>query len=86
MLAIASGRGAAGAESVAMLTTGSLAPAFWIGVVGIGLVLPLAIDVVKARSAHPSDTGEAIGQTGVVIGGFMLRFVVVSAGVMMILF
>ncbi len=85
LLVIASGRGAAGAESVAMLTTGSLAPAFWIGVVGIGLVLPLAIDLFNMRSTKSEASGEALAQTGVVVGGFLLRFVVVSAGVMMVL-
>lgn len=86
MLFIAVGKGAAGAESVAMITTGALAPAFWIGVIGIGLVLPLGLDLVKARQSNPSDSGEALAQTGVVVGGFMLRFVVVLAGVTMMLF
>lgn len=101
MLFIASGKGAAGAESVSMITSGSLAPAFWVGIIGIGLVLPLVMDVLAARSskqgsaavkasasgqAAQSITSEAIGQVGVVIGGFLLRFVVVMAGVTMILF
>ncbi len=92
MLVIASGKGAAGAESVAMITTGSLAIPFWLGIVTIGLLMPLVIDALAARKpkVEKAHTGvaidEAVAQSGVVVGGFMLRFVVVMAGVTMILF
>lgn len=89
MLFVAQSRGAAGAESVNMIVSGSLAVPFWLGIICIGLVAPLVLDIVSSRMSHGSSTArttEAVSQTGVVIGGFLLRFVVVAAGVTMILF
>ena len=92
MLAIAAGKGAAGAASVSTIMSGSLAVPFWLGIIVIGLLMPLAIDVLEARkpktrsASHGLPVGEAIAQSGVVVGGFLLRFVVVMAGVTMILF
>ena len=85
MLVIASGKGAAGAESVSMIMTGSLAVPFWLGIVCIGLLMPLVLDVVSSRKAGQGVAGEAVAQSGVVVGGFLLRLVVVLAGVPMIL-
>ena len=89
LLVVAASKGNAGAVSVEMILSGSLAPAFWIGIVGIGLLIPLVIDLVMARSSNHSSSHamavEAAGQLGVVIGGFTLRLVVVLAGVAMIL-
>ena len=88
-LGMAMAKGNAGAVSANMILTGSLAPAFWGGIVLLGLVLPLVIDVAVGRmSDHTSPramTTEAVGQVGVVVGGFALRMVVVLAGVSMIL-
>lgn len=91
MLFIAAAKGGAGADSVAMITSGALAVPFWLGVVALGLLMPLAMDAAQALKkgeTHNSGVpmGEAIAQSGVVIGGFLLRLVVVMAGVTMLLF
>lgn len=46
----------AGGISFAVLTTGALAPLFWMGFCGIGLALPLVVD---GASAHASVEGSA---------------------------
>ena len=86
MLVIASSKGEAGAMSVQMITSGSLAVPFWLGVVAIGLLMPLVLDAISARRSSGGMAGEAVAQGGVVVGGFLLRLVVVMAGVTMILF
>ena len=90
MLYIASGKGEAGAESVAMITTGSLSLPFWLGIIGIGLLVPLVLDALASRKTQTKHEGipigEVVAQSGVVVGGFLLRLVVVLAGVTMILF
>jgi len=91
MLVIVSSAGIAGAASVAMIVSGSLAPAFWIGIVGFGLVIPLCIEVATVLCRkHPSSEGAAValdfvGQAGVVVGGFLLRYVVITAAVIVVL-
>ncbi|MBQ9022109.1 MAG: polysulfide reductase NrfD [Eggerthellaceae bacterium] len=90
MLFIAVGKGAAGAASVEMILSGQYAVLFWLGLIGIGLVLPLALDVFTAGTANDHKAGalavEASGHACVLVGGFLLRFIVVMAGVTMILF
>ncbi len=63
--------GSAGAP----LTSGSLAPLFWGGLVVVGLLVPLALDVVgsKARAVG------AFAAVLILVGGFILRYVVVMA-------
>ncbi|AHF07211.1 NrfD/PsrC family molybdoenzyme membrane anchor subunit [Desulfitobacterium metallireducens] len=104
-----SGRhGAVGIESAKMILAGSLALPFWILLVGVGLVIPLAVFMmnykklskfkvkvpVKFEVATASSQAEHSGahveeidcsrslltvDTGVIIGGFILRFVVIFA-------
>jgi len=70
-----------------ILPGGELAAMFWIGVVGIGLLLPVLIElryVVPTLLYHqpyaiPRGT-EMIVCSVVLIGGFMLRYVIVIAG------
>lgn len=83
---------AAAAQSSAMLTSGVLAPYFWIMVVACGLVLPLVMAIAglvlhrKAASPfgstwrHASTAMMAIGAVGALIGGCELRFLILAAG------
>jgi formate-dependent nitrite reductase membrane component NrfD len=50
---------------------------FWVGVVGLGIVLPLLIQslAVTRRIAHTS-----LAPVLVILGGLALRFVIVYAG------
>ncbi len=70
-----------------ILPGGELATMFWVGVVGIGLLLPVLIEiryVVPTLLYHqPYAIPRGIEMTVctvVLIGGFMLRYVVVIAG------
>ncbi|MBL6935666.1 MAG: polysulfide reductase NrfD [Alphaproteobacteria bacterium] len=74
------------AISVIMLG-GSLAVPFWIGVVAIGLILPALAELyyvvpklVYHREFAVPRSIELIVPAAVIVGGFMLRYVVVIAG------
>ena len=85
---------AAGSASTAALVAGAYAPAFWIGLVAVGLIVPLVLEIAAVRkggnASVPADgTACASGATArwaplaasacVVIGGFMLRYLIVMA-------
>jgi formate-dependent nitrite reductase membrane component NrfD len=57
------------------LTGGHYAPLFWGGLVGLGLVLPLLLDVVASRARLVG----AVAAVLVLVGGFVLRYVVVMS-------
>src|SRR5262245_57179515 len=59
-------------SAAAPLTSGHLAPLFWGGLVVLGLVIPLVIDLMGARRV-PAIVPAVL----VLIGGFILRYVVV---------
>ena len=76
----------AGWNSVMSLLVGGYAPLFWIGLVLIGLVLPTALETwllffspkefEESRKAHWIS---AASDAGVLVGGFLLRYLVVVA-------
>lgn len=72
----------AAAATVAALVSGSYAPLFWVGLVGIGLVVPFALQLVSLRggSEAPAWMGYVIWAC-VLVGGFVLRYLVVVAAV-----
>lgn len=57
------------------LTSGPFAPLFWGGLVGIGLVVPLVLDVVGQRVKVVA----ALAAVLVLVGGFVLRYVVLMS-------
>jgi formate-dependent nitrite reductase membrane component NrfD len=57
------------------LTTGHFAPLFWGGLVGVGLIIPLALDLV----GHRLKVMGAVSAVLVLVGGFVLRYVVVMS-------
>ncbi|WP_378953961.1 NrfD/PsrC family molybdoenzyme membrane anchor subunit [Pelosinus sp. sgz500959] len=93
----------AGAQSVAKLMNGSLAPMFWLGLMGLGLGLPIAIEIYElvytnkmaasmalasSGSGCASTEGQYSGirmlvaaETFVLTGGFILRYLILAAGV-----
>ncbi len=83
---VASGQ-PAGAASVESILKGSFAPAFWIGLVAIGLVLPTAIAFTRkskaaVQGAGAEKTGMLVASEAcVLVGGFALRAIVVMAAV-----
>jgi formate-dependent nitrite reductase membrane component NrfD len=57
------------------LIGGHYAPLFWGGLVGLGLILPLVLDVVASRTRIVG----AVAALLVLIGGFVLRYVMVMS-------
>ena len=64
-------------QAVELLFGGPFTALFWVGVVGLGILVPLFIQslAVKHRVAHT-----AVAPLLVLAGGLMLRFVIVYAG------
>ena len=85
MLVIVSAGSVEGAASVYSLVAGQDAPAFWGGIVLLGLVAPFLIEgypVFIAKRVETSTTSmvvSVIGEAGVLVGGFMLRLLVILA-------
>ena len=85
MLIIVSAGSPEGAASVQSLVAGQYAPAFWGGIVLLGLVAPFLIEgypVFIAKRVETSTTSmvvSVIGEAGVLVGGFMLRLLVILA-------
>jgi formate-dependent nitrite reductase membrane component NrfD len=61
--------------AAAPLTSGHYAPLFWGGLVGIGLVVPFVLDFV----GHRARAVGALAAVLVLIGGFVLRYVVLMS-------
>lgn len=64
-------------EAAQMLLSGSFAPVFWVFVVGIGIIIPLIIQLfaVNHKIQHTP-----VAPIMVIAGGLILRFVIVNAG------
>jgi protein NrfD len=64
-------------EAAMLVLTGPYAPAFWVFVIGLGIVVPLFLQslAVRHRIAHTP-----VAPILVVAGGLALRFVIVAAG------
>ncbi|WP_080801908.1 NrfD/PsrC family molybdoenzyme membrane anchor subunit [Arabiibacter massiliensis] len=83
MLLIVSAGSVEGAASVHSLVAGLYAPAFWGGIVLLGLVVPFMIEgypVFIAKRVETSTTSlvvSVIGEAGVLVGGFLLRLLVI---------
>ena len=72
--------GAAGAASVANLVSGPYAVAFWLGFVVIGLAVPFVLEFMSRRGSQ-SKALPVAGEACVLVGGFMLRYLVIMAAV-----
>lgn len=72
--------GAAGAASVANLVSGPYAVAFWLGFVVIGLAVPFVLELMSHRGSQSKALPMA-GEACVLVGGFMLRYLVIMAAV-----
>jgi protein NrfD len=86
MLADARTSTASAAAAIMLLTHGAYGWAFWCGVVGFGLLLPLGLETAELTSdTHGSGRGwlARVASTAplfVLFGGFTLRWVIVYAG------
>jgi len=86
LLFVTSSNSTAGFASVASLVSGAYAPAFWIGLVVVGLVLPTVLETwllfFSAKEFEESGKAHALSAAsdiGVLVGGFLLRYLVVVA-------
>ena len=71
-----------GAASIQSMLTGGFAGMFWIGLVLVGLLMPLLIGANTLRASEGSQSSVALeyaSECGVLVGGFMLRLLVVLA-------
>jgi formate-dependent nitrite reductase membrane component NrfD len=70
-------------ESARIVMAGALAPLFWFGVVIIGLLAPLGLDLLGLYSLQGSAVQGVTLLASVfgLIGGFLLRKVVLSGGI-----
>ena len=64
-------------DAAELFLGGEYTSAFWVLVVGLGLILPLIIETLELRGFH---VPAIIPALLVVIGGLILRFIVVDAG------
>lgn len=62
------------------VTQGALAPWFWGGIIGVGLLVPLALTVPEFLLRRWAVTIATVKFVMVLIGGFMLRWVIVHGG------
>lgn len=79
--------GNAKAAIAVILSGGSLATSFWFGLVLLGLLLPFALELyliiprlLKRQAFLMPKSLEIIVPVAVLVGGFMLRYIIVVAG------
>ena len=64
-------------DAAALLLSGPFAAVFWVFVIGLGIVIPLIIQLLAVNhKIHHT----AVAPIMVIIGGLILRFVIVAAG------
>ncbi len=72
--------GPVGDATVQSLLAGRYATVFWVGLVTVGLAFPLAANVADLRRGNGVPGGlMVVAELGVLVGGFLLRYLVVCA-------
>jgi formate-dependent nitrite reductase membrane component NrfD len=79
-LFIASRRESTGKQSVLFQIRGGLSPLFWIGVVTMGIIIPLCIAVYSVFSGETTAWILIFGTICEIIGGASLRYCVLKSG------
>jgi formate-dependent nitrite reductase membrane component NrfD len=67
-------------DSAVMVMKGKIAPAFWIGVIVIGLIIPIVLVAPFSLSQSASTVAFSIAAVCSIIGGIMLRYVILKGG------
>jgi formate-dependent nitrite reductase membrane component NrfD len=80
LLAAARNRGGAAKEAMRRLVAGSISPAFYLGTLLLGIVVPLALGLAHAFGAAGLATLATIGIASL-IGDFYVKYCVVKAGI-----
>jgi len=70
------------ARSAELVTAGQISPLFWVGVVGLGLAVPflVALSQLSGVAKRSAVIVPLVGAASCLIGGWMLRYVVLTAG------
>jgi polysulfide reductase chain C len=72
-----------GSDALGVITTGSMAAPFWVGVVLLALLIPFGLDITirgKAAEAKGVMTTVITSSACVIVGGLILRWVITSGG------
>jgi formate-dependent nitrite reductase membrane component NrfD len=67
-------------DSAVRVLRGNIAPAFWLGVVLLGIVIPIAMVAPLALAQNTSTAVFAVASVCAIIGGMMLRYVILKGG------
>ena len=67
-------------DSAVRVLKGSIAPAFWVGVVFLGIVLPIVMIAPFSLKQNVSQALFVVSSVFTVIGGVALRYVILKAG------
>jgi formate-dependent nitrite reductase membrane component NrfD len=67
-------------DSAARVLRGPIAPAFWLGAVLLGIILPLALVAPFSLAENASAAAFAVAAVCAIIGGVMLRYVILKGG------
>lgn len=73
----------AGSDALGVLISGSLAAPFWVGVVLVAMLIPFVLDVaIRGKDAEAKGIMTTVATSGlcVVVGGLILRWVIISGG------
>jgi formate-dependent nitrite reductase membrane component NrfD len=68
-------------DAVARLLRGSVAAIFWIGVVVLGVIIPIAVSIFTYFSAGASSALLLTAVIAEIIGGLSLRYVILKGGI-----
>ncbi len=82
LLLTASTSSALGREAAGMILSGALSPIFWVGLVIIGLLIPVIVSwkILLAKVAEPGAGITALISAMVLVGVFVLRYIIVYGG------
>ena len=69
------------AESARLVIYGPLSIIFWVGVVLIGLVFPLLVNIYAIGAGRHSLLSGFVSGVGVVMAGLFLRYLIITAGI-----
>jgi polysulfide reductase chain C len=67
-------------DSAVRVMKGKIAPAFWIGVIALGLIIPIILVAPFSLSQSASTIAFSIAAACAIIGGIMLRYVILKGG------
>jgi formate-dependent nitrite reductase membrane component NrfD len=67
-------------DSAVRVLRGNVAPAFWLGVVLLGIIIPIAMVAPFALAQSTSPAVFAVASVCAIIGGVMLRYVILKGG------